>query len=163
MIPCQKCGSKSTYQDGDAMACFMCGNRMYPEQIMGITRQIKPDEEDEMPRKECMNCKRMMSIKRHNLCATCADAGEGKQGPDLIDALAAVKARIEAGGLRKTGRNGSRKARAKVHNAEGRIPLEKITPAMVIPIKKTPLPDPQAVIMPVTLRLTVEVDVRVVR
>ena len=138
---CGKCGSGGLYLDDDYMAglvyvaCKICGNR-WPggakpvdgtEPIDGTERkeQTGIEEGQDMSIKgPCRNCGRVLCIIADGCCFVCRQAGKGLAGEEKAAALAAVKAKIESGTMRKGGgRRGPRKAAQEVAPAPagGRI------------------------------------------
>lgn len=57
-------------------------------------------------RKPCANCKRELTVVGDGCCFVCHNAGKGLEGEEKEAALAAVKAKIESGGLRRCGHYG---------------------------------------------------------
>jgi hypothetical protein len=86
-------------------------------------------------------------------------------GEKKTAALAAVKAKIESGGLKRSGRSGPRKAAPAVpmpprDESEGSIPLIRGADGRLGIKTKGAAPIPADI--PVTIRLMVEISVRVV-
>ena len=137
--PCEKCGSKNTYRDNDGIgpvvACLMCGKRSGAQIFVTKVR-----EEEEPMKKPCVNCERVMWIVRDELCSLCARASEGKEGAEKDAALAKAKERIASGKLRKS---------------EGRAPAGNIPGTVELTAS------PEDRVIPVTLRLTIEIGIRV--
>jgi uncharacterized Zn ribbon protein len=157
--PCSKCGSRSTYQEADATACMMCGNREYP---IIISKTTDEEEEGEDVKKACVNCGRTMSIKKKGMCATCSGAAENAVGTETKDqALAQIKEKILSGKLQKGGGRGIPRKKPERAEKTGLEPEAEAVAYRTLPEwgdlgKRTP--DPLTI--PVTIRLTIEVVVR---
>ena len=145
----------------------------------------------------CRNCKRELTIVADGLCFLCRTATKGKQGAEKETALAAVRARVDAGDVQKSGKSGRRSRRPLPHSPavtelladavalRKQLGLPPVAPApendvfdvgmsgnqistssgdapegIVIEGVAAMSSEPQTVI-PVTLRLTVEIAVRV--
>ncbi|MCX5822395.1 MAG: hypothetical protein NTY86_02515, partial [Deltaproteobacteria bacterium] len=81
--------------------------------IMTGSGQIRPrttekKEESMAVTKACANCGRVLSIFGGGCCYVCYHAAKGLEGTAKDDARAAIKAKIESGGLRRGGRSGPR-------------------------------------------------------
>jgi len=172
---CGQCGSRSLYQDRDAwetdvqIVCMMCGNR-WPG--TGI-KPKKIEEEGSVARAECRNCGRNMCIAADHLCGTCfREAMNAVPGAGREAALAEAKRRIEAGELRPGGKNGGRTKKAdqapvspgKVQVSPGKVQeaWERVDPVSVaLTPSVAPMPSPEQTIIPIVLKLSVEIDIRV--
>ncbi|HSW39223.1 MAG TPA: hypothetical protein VLL97_07000 [Acidobacteriota bacterium] len=133
----------------------------------------------------CRNCKRELTICADGLCFLCRTASKGKEGAEKETALAAVRARVDAGDVQKSGKSGRRSRKPLPHSpavtellAEAaalrkQYDLPPVAPApedddfdddapegICIEGVAAMSSEPQTVI-PVTLRLTVEIAVRV--
>lgn len=69
-------------------------------------RSMEKTEESMAKTGPCANCKRILSIIGEGCCFVCYKAGKGLVGEAKDIARAAIKAKIEAGGLRRSGRSG---------------------------------------------------------
>jgi hypothetical protein len=186
-IACSICGNRwpggakpmdgATKQDGDMMP-----HRVPIENKEGSKMSITG---------ACRNCGRLLTIIGNGCCWKCYQAGKGLEGEEKAAALASVKAKIESGVMKKGGgRRGHRKSAAAVSvvapaggvkktKVEERAPEERKSGAASAGIlqdgkvkvegkaKELPavlrvpaLPVPQDI--PVTIRLLVEIAVRVV-
>lgn len=182
---CLRCGSANVHRDDDeligraSIACFKCGNRQYQgTDYVGF--EMREDgsspapstnrEVDVMAAKgNCSNCGREMTIVGNDRCFVCYTAGKGLVGTPLDAALAAVKEKIASGGLRRGGRSKAAtipessspqttplsKARATVIRNQQNQLSEKGVHSAIEFHKQSPQENP------VTIRLTIEVDVRV--
>jgi hypothetical protein len=88
----------AVYRDFDpiegtfSIACMTCGNR-YPGGHDFYMKEVTV-------KKDCKNCKRLMSIVRHGMCFVCAKAHDSApEGPEREAALAAVREKAERGEL----------------------------------------------------------------
>jgi hypothetical protein len=154
--PCSKCGSRSTYQEDDATACMMCGNREYP---IIISKTTDEEEEGEDVKKACVNCGRTMSIKKKGMCATCSGAAESAPGPETQDqALVAIKERILSGKLQRGGKGKTRKKPERAVSG-GLEPETKVSIALQ-ERKDSRVATHETITIPLILRLTIEVVVR---
>jgi hypothetical protein len=159
---CLRCGSSSVSRDDDKLAgrvsisCFKCGNRQYKDtDYVGFEmreegpKSASASREDVMAvKRACKNCAREMTIVGKGLCFTCSAAGKGLEGPKLDAALDAVKEKIASGGLRKGGRNKADRIQETDSPETIHSPIVKFHPQPAQEI-------------PVTIRLTIEVDLRV--
>jgi hypothetical protein len=117
-------------------------------------------------RKPCENCKRVLSVVEKGRCSVCAKAGRGKSGDELIAALATIKGKIERGEIKRNNLSGRTPGRPRKSSASpsalpnigteivGKIG-ERLERGVLLEATE------QQTIIPVTLRLTVEIAVRV--
>ena len=108
---------------------------------------------------KCRNCGRVITLIADDCCGTCSKAGEGFTGKEKEAALAAIKQKIESGAIKPRGRG---------YNLPHEVPVRPVpapekspiaVPYGEAPVLKVPAAPPPEI--PVTLRLTVEVCVRV--
>jgi len=115
-----------------------------------------PLERKEMAMKrKCANCQREKAVVKDGMCFTCNKAGKGKTGEERDKALVDVRTRIKNGGLRHTGGGG----KSKRTPPAGLPPSEAVAAALSVIPEKTGTQE--QTVIPVTLRLTVEIAVRV--
>jgi hypothetical protein len=81
--------------------------------LAGNPPKIKEEEPMSVTR-ACANCGRVLSIVGEDCCFVCYHAGKGLEGDAKTAALAAIKAKIESGGLKRGGNGGRGKVRPKV-------------------------------------------------
>jgi len=138
-----------------------------PKRLEGVKEMADPRFER---KRGCSNCLRDKSLQSSCLCYVCQRAASGKKGEERVAALAEVKRKIDAGEIR-TRVSKHNVASAPVaqtkpappvqHHAPGgvkhapesrpyRLPEEVISPSGAVPS-----------IVPVTLRLSIEITVRV--
>jgi hypothetical protein len=98
-------------------------------------------------KRKCKNCGRELSIAREGMCSVCAKAAKGLTGEALDKALAAIKQKINAGEVR--------------HNVFGRLHHPAPVPPAPAPSVMVRTPAGDATDIPVTIRLMVEICVRV--
>jgi len=129
----------------------------------GIRNKTKGEKV--MQKKACANCKRVMSIVKEGRCFICAKAAEGKRDEALVAALVDVRERIQSGNIRRGGSRPRTEDRPSApESSKERFPAAAVPAPVPAGILLQGKPDetsePQTVI-PVTLRLTVEIAVRV--
>lgn len=123
-----------------------------------------------MAKKACKNCARVMSIVKEGCCFVCVKAAEGLDGEEKAAALAAIKERIDSGGLKKVG-HGRRKAGVSAPEKGAAADKERVS------IGRERLPDiqpthssrvavhldeiPSLADIPVRIRLMLEISVHV--
>lgn len=161
---CGQCGSAGLYRDEDRLngmawiACMICGNRwpggLEPVKAAksGKKRAITAEKEHiAMGNKRgvCSNCGRALLLVG-NLCHTCYSRARGLNGESRDEALQSVRDQLAAGLKRRDQKSiPASPQEEKYPVTEERIEGQLLQTA-----------DPQTVI-PVTLRLTVEIAVRV--
>jgi hypothetical protein len=117
------------------------------------------EESMKQPRKRpCANCGRVMCVVGDNCCCVCYHAGKGKEGEIKAAALAAVKEKIESGRLKRSGGSGRRKA-APAGTAKNTGDPIYLDPDHRGHLRQIPVGTPADI--PVTIRLMVEISVRV--
>ena len=113
-------------------------------------------------KKPCANCKRDKSIVAGGHCFLCYKAAKGKSGDELISALTEIKRKIDNGEVNR----GGRRERPRKNSAsppalpiKGRVIIGKLGKggSRGLLLEATE----EQTIIPVTLRLTVEIAVRV--
>jgi hypothetical protein len=161
---CLRCGSASVGRDDDlingraSIGCMMCGNRQYRDtDYVGFEMREEGSRPAPLTNREanimsakraCGNCGRMMAIVGKDRCFVCYAAGKGLEGPAQDAAYAAVKEKIFSGGLRRGGRSKSAEIPEAAPPETVHSPTIKFRPQTAQEI-------------PVTIRLTIEVDLRV--
>lgn len=137
---CGQCGAGSLYRNDDPVnrvayiACIICGNRwpggMAPVKTgesgkepegAGESGKEPKGAEDMNKRGNCLNCDRERNLIA-GLCHTCWQSAKGMTGEAREKALAATRARIEAGSARfEAARNneGQQKEKPEPHPGRG--------------------------------------------
>jgi hypothetical protein len=180
---CGQCKATSLYRDEDYIngvwyvACRICGNRwpggpapirvgedgIMRDAIETVPAQTINDlkKEGVKMKKPCSNCKRDMSIVRGGRCFVCAKAAEGLSGDELIFALAEIKGKIDRGEIKQGGPGRPCKKARSLQP----LPAAGQKPGAIFGGRREmgtllETAEPQTII-PVTLRLTVEIAVHV--
>lgn len=176
---CPRCGSNGLYRDDDpvtgvmTVACQICGHRIFPgadpelsKAIVKAREERNKEEEEPMQKRGCTNCKRDKATIR-GLCMTCIRGAIGTEGPARVAALAEVKRKIETGEIQSRVYN--KKAAAHppgpaTHPASApviSIPIPWSVGGPLPPVGETQELREAPAVVPVTLRLAIEITVKV--
>jgi hypothetical protein len=147
---CEKCGSQSLYRDDDFVngvydiVCRICGKRrpVGAAPAISITMLARREENELLDiikeglkmgkTRACRNCGRERQISGDGCCATCYRVGRGLEGEKKAAALAATKARIDSGEVKRRGI-----PQASVEIAPAGAPAEAVaTPKVVARARK---------------------------